>query len=77
MRTKINKDRVIELLEAGWEMGSSQGHIWLQQKLMCGGESYSVNGNAYTALKKAGIIESAPRLKNDPFWLARLRLVKK
>lgn len=56
----ITKDRILELLHEGWELGFSGGRAsrwWMQRKLGHGGESYRVNANSAWALHKAGKIK--------------------
>lgn len=59
------QQEVIDLMRSGWELGVStsfDGRCWLQ-KGGCGrgGESKSVNARTVSALREAGLIESAGR----------------
>ncbi len=60
MSRPITKERVLELLREGWELGADISHAgswWMQRGLGRGGESYRVNANsAWSLLKNKEIV---------------------
>ena len=75
-----NQQDVVDLLKAGWELGSSHtrlgGNCWLQKNGICrGGQSKNISKATLRALKKKGIIKDSPKREKDPYWLNRYELV--
>lgn len=79
MTRPITKDRIVELLREGWQLGVGSGvssHAWMQKELMHGGDTYDCNYGSVNALRKRKIIRFLPARKKDPFWLSRYELTE-
>jgi len=75
MKNKTSdKDQIASLLKSGWELGSSDGRYWLQEKLCCGGKSINVHAGTMKSMLKKGIVPRAPKKPDDSFWLTRYTL---
>jgi len=78
-KLSARQQRVVQLLKEGWELGvdTSWGLTYCQLQqggIGHGGKTEEVHLSTWKALRKHGIIEVAPREKEDGFNLTRYRL---
>jgi hypothetical protein len=71
---RLKAPEIIAMLNDGWELGSSDGRIWLQKKLCCGGKCHNIHESTFRSLYRSGKIVSLPERRYDAFWLSRYGL---
>ena len=80
MTIKIKRDKVLELLSDGWQLGMSTtilySSAWMQKRLMCGGDSFNVHLATLRSMEKRGQIVQMASKRDDPFWIIRYGLPK-
>jgi hypothetical protein len=84
MKTWIKAEEILNLMKAGWELGSSHecsgrsylssNRSWLQRNGLCkGGDVIDVHSKTIDKLLKENLIESFSN-SVDPFWLIRYKI---